>query len=108
MRSPCSAVARKVSDALVVASDVAPQSADETFEQQRSRRRRVEAARRRVKELLGVEFADRRAMRALDVVGEDLEFGLGVGGGAAVEQHRLDRLDAVGLLPLRATATLPR
>src|SRR3546814_5804777 len=37
-------------------------------------------------------------MRAFHIVGEDFEFGLGVGGRAAVEQHRLHILLAVGLL----------
>src|SRR3546814_4169282 len=47
-----------------------------------------------------VLFADRAAVRALHVVGEDVEFGLGVGGRSAVEQRRRHVLLAVGLLCL--------
>ena len=37
-------------------------------------------------------------MRAFDIIGVDFEFGLGIGGRGAVEQHRLDRLGRVGVL----------
>src|SRR3546814_9007848 len=57
-------------------------------------------ARLEIENRFGIEFADRAAVRALHVVGEDFEFGLGVGGRAAVEQHRLHVLLAVGLLCL--------
>ena len=57
-----------------------------------------EDARGGVKELLLVELADARAVRALHVVGVDLKFRFAIGGRAAVEQHRLDRLFAIGLL----------
>ena len=37
-------------------------------------------------------------MRALHVIGVDFELGLGVGGGAAREEHGFDRLFAIGQL----------
>jgi hypothetical protein len=36
--------------------------------------------------LVGIEFADARAVRAFNVVGVDFELGLGVGGGAALRR----------------------
>ena len=37
-------------------------------------------------------------MRALDVIGKDFQLGLGIGGGTAIEQQRLEALRRVGLL----------
>ena len=75
-----------------------PQAHDEPFEQQRPRARRIEPAAFGVEQLHRIEFANRRAVRALHVIGENLQLGLAVRGCAAVEQHGLDRLLGIGLL----------
>ena len=49
-----------------------------------------------VEQRLRIEIADRRAMGALHIVGEDLEFGLQVDLGALAEQQALGGLAAVG------------
>ena len=51
-----------------------------------------------VKKDLQLFFADRRAVSAFHIIGENFEFGLGVRRRAAVEQHGFDRLLGVGLL----------
>ena len=51
-----------------------------------------------VEERVAVELADGGAVGAFDVVGEDLELGLGVDRRRAAEQDALQRLLAVGLL----------
>ena len=56
------------------------------------------AAAAQVEQLLGIEFADRRAMAAFHVVGENLEFRLGIDLGVGRQQQRLVHLIAVGLL----------
>src|SRR4051812_10746516 len=53
---------------------------------------------RHVEEGAAVELADGRAVGAFDVVGEDLELGLGVDRRAPGEEQALQRLLAVGLL----------
>ena len=58
----------------------------------------ADAAAVEVEERLRVELADRRAMRAFHVVGEDLELGLGIDRRRALEQQPLQRLLAIGLL----------
>ena len=57
-----------------------------------------DAAAFEIEEGVAVELADRGAMRAFDVVGEDFELGLGVDRRRAGEQQALQRLLAVGLL----------
>ena len=59
---------------------------------------RVDAARAQVEHRVFVELADRRAVRALHVVGEDLELRLGVDLRVVGEQQRLVGLLRVGLL----------
>ena len=55
-----------------------------------------DAARAQIEQRIRVEIADRRAMGAFHVVGEDFEFRLQVGFGALAEQQRLGGLAAVG------------
>ena len=57
-----------------------------------------DAARLHVEQRARVEFADRRAVRALHVVGEDLQLGLQIHRRGALEQQPAQRLLAVGLL----------
>ena len=78
--------------------DIVPQAHDEAFEQQCARARRVEPAAFGVEELHRVKLADRSAVGALHVVGENLKLGLAVGGRPAVEEHGFHRLLGVGLL----------
>ncbi|PAV93257.1 hypothetical protein WR25_26036 [Diploscapter pachys] len=66
--------------------------------QQRLRARRGDAAALHVEERACIEFADRRAVRALHVVGEDFELGLQVHRRGALQQQTAQRLFAVGLL----------
>ena len=58
----------------------------------------VEAARAQVEDRVLVELADRRAVRALHVVGEDLELRLGVDRRVVGQQQRPVGLLGVGLL----------
>jgi len=62
----------------------APHSAGKASGRQGPGTCRIESARGGVEQLVAVEFADRRAMRALHVVGEDFELGLGIGRRATV------------------------
>ena len=64
------------------------------------------AARVQVEQHGLVELARRRAVRALDVVGVDLELGLRVHLGARRQQNRLVKLVAVGLLGVLADQDL--
>jgi hypothetical protein len=59
---------------------------------------RRQAARPQVEQRVLVELPDRRPVRALHVVGEDLELRLGVDRRVVGEQQRLVRLLRVGLL----------
>ena len=61
-----------------------------------------QAARAQVEDRVVVELADRRAVRALHVVGEDLELRLGVDRRVVGEQQRPVRLLGVGLLRVLA------
>ena len=61
-----------------------------------------DAAAAQVEQLLGVEFAHGGAVAALHVVGENLEFRLGIDLGVRRQQQRLVHLIAVGLLRDRA------
>ena len=61
----------------------------------------ADAAGAQVEDRVRVELADRRAVRALHVVGEDLELRLGVDQGVARQQQVLVRLLRVGLLRVR-------
>ena len=70
----------------------------EAFEQHRLGLRARQAARLEIEGLLGIERGDRRAVTAEHVVGEDLEFGLGVHLRLGREQDRLRLHRAVGLL----------
>ena len=66
------------------------------------------AARAQIEELIVVDVAGCRAMAADDIVGKDLELGLGVEFRRLGEQQRVARLLAVGLLGVAAaTMTLP-
>ena len=72
--------------------------ADEGGDQQRLRLGGRNAARHQVEELVVVEVARGRAMAAHHVVGEDLEFRLGVELRRLRQQQRVAGLLAVGLL----------
>ena len=56
------------------------------------------AAAAQIEQLLGIEFADRRAVAALHVVGEYLEFRLGIDLGVRRQQQRAVHLITVGAL----------
>src|SRR6476619_3217129 len=58
----------------------------------------ADAARAQVEQRVVVELTDRRSMRALHVVGEDLELRLRVDLGVVGQEQRLVRLLRVGLL----------
>ena len=84
----------------VAAHRVEPDLADdvlgEAVSEQRPRPLRREAAALQVKDLVALQLPDRRAVRALDVVGENLELRLGVDLGLGRKQEVLVELPGVG------------
>ena len=69
---------------------------------------RRDAAGAQIEQRRLVEVADRGAMAAFDVVGEDFELGLGVDRGAPAEQQVAAELLRIGLLRAAArTVILP-
>ena len=76
--------------------------ADEGLDQQRLRFLGRDAARLQVEQQILVEIARGRAVAALHVVGENLQFRLVVGFGGVRQQQRMGRHLGVGLLRFRA------
>jgi hypothetical protein len=72
--------------------------ANESLDQKSPGRRLVEAAGAQIEDRVLVELADRSAVRALDVVGVNLELGLGIDLGLGGQQQVLVALVGVGVL----------
>ena len=68
--------------------------------------RETDAARLQVEHCFGVQLADGRAVRAAHVVGQNLQFGLGVDDGVVGEHQVLVGLLGVGLLRVLADEDL--
>ena len=75
--------------------------------EQIARRSLRQAAALQIEDFVGVELSDGRAVRALDVVGEDLELRLGVDTRFGRQQQIAARLRRIGALRAGRTRILP-